>query len=234
MLIYFLLIVLKVVRLQMMKDYSYLSKFLNNPKEFIKDGASAEIDDYSKLLAVFQKIDKLLSKSDFVCIAIEGNSGAGKSTLAKFINSMYHSNLFHMDDYFLRRSQKTKARLNEVGGNIDYERFHREVIHGLKSNAEFSYQSYNCQTLQLDEIRTVKPKELNIIEGVYSMHPRFIDLYDLKIFLEIDEKTQMERILKRNGEFMLNRFIDEWIPMENEYFKKMNIKDQSDIILRLP
>ncbi|NLY46334.1 MAG: uridine kinase [Tissierella sp.] len=193
-----------------------------------------EVNEYKKLIEIFESIDQLISKSDFMCIAIEGNSGAGKSTLAKFINSMYDSNLFHMDDFFLRPEQKTKHRLNEVGGNIDYERFNMEVINGLKSNLEFEYQTYNCQSLKLDKTRKIRPKVLNIIEGVYSMHPSIINIYDLKIFLKIDEKTQIERILKRNGELMLNRFINEWIPMENEYFRKMEIRDKSDIILRLP
>lgn len=193
-----------------------------------------EVNEYSNLLELFNNIGELISQSKPVCIAIEGNSGSGKSTLAKLINSMYDCNLFHMDDYFLRPEQKTESRLIEVGGNIDYERFDMEVINGLKSNSKFSYQVYNCKTLKLDEIHNAEPKVLNIIEGVYSMHPRFIDIYDLKIFLEIDEKTQVERILKRSGEFMLNRFIDEWIPMENEYFNKMNIRGKSDVILRLP
>lgn len=190
--------------------------------------------EHSRLLEIFKTIDELIAKSDSVSIAIDGNSGAGKSTLAQYIHSKYDSNLFHMDDYFLRPEQKNQDRLKEIGGNIDYERFLMEVIHGLKSNSEFSYQTYNCKTLKLDKVLKVKVKKLNIIEGVYSMHPKFIDIYDLKIFLEIDKKTQIERILKRSGELMLNRFINEWIPMENKYFNEMNIRDKSHIILKLP
>jgi len=78
------------------------------------------------------------------------------------------------------------------------------------------------------------PKKLNIIEGVYSMHPNFIDIYDLKIFLDVDEKTQLERIANRSGKALLARFIKEWIPKENEYFQELKIKEKSDIILRLP
>lgn len=191
-------------------------------------------NNLTKLSAMFNKIDELIEKQDSVNIAIEGNSGAGKSTIAKLIKSKYDSNLFHMDDFFLRPEQKTEVRLNEVGGNIDYERFNMEVVNGLKSSLEFEYQIYNCQSLKLDETRRIRPKVLNIIEGVYSMHPLFIDIYDLKIFLEIDEKTQVERILKRNGDFMLGRFINEWIPMENQYFIEMDIKNKCNIILRLP
>lgn len=216
-----------------MKDH-YLSSLLKNPKEFMINISPDLTEDYTKLLDVFKKIDESIKNRKSITIAIEGNSGAGKSSLAGYISSIYDSNLIHMDNFFLRPEQKTEDRLNEVGGNIDYERFNREVIKGLKSNLEFEYQTYDCKTLKLDDVHRVKPKMLNIIEGVYSMHPLFIDIYDLKIFLEIDEKTQVERILKRNGELMLSRFINEWIPMENKYFREMNIRDKSDTILRLP
>ena len=63
------------------------------------------------------------------------------------------------------------------------------------------------------------------------MHPTLIDNYDLKIFLTIDEKEQSKRILKRNGTAMQKRFLNQWIPLENRYFDKMKIKEQSDLIL---
>ena len=217
-----------------MKDNNYLNDLLKNPNEFMKNISPDEVNEYEKLLEMFNKIDELIRKKETTNIAIDGNSGAGKSTLAEFISSIYKGNLFHMDDFFLRHEQKTEERLKEVGGNIDYERFNIEVINGLKSNSQFNYQTYNCQTLKLGQVHTVKPKVLNIVEGVYSMHPRFIDIYDYKIFLEIEEKNQIERILNRSGEFMLKRFINEWIPMENKYFKEINIRDKSDIILKLP
>lgn len=175
-----------------------------------------------------------MDRNQAVNIAIEGNSGAGKSTLAKYIHSKYPSNLIHMDDFFLRPEQKSEERLSEVGGNIDYERFASEVISGLKSKVEFDYQVYNCQILKLDRVLKVQPRLVNIVEGVYSMHPLFVDIFDFKIFLEVDEETQIQRILKRNGESMLNRFVNEWIPMENRYFQEFDIKNKCDLVLRLP
>ena len=42
-------------------------------------------------------------------------------------------------------------------------------------------------------------RQLNIIEGSYSLHPYFKDPYDLHIFMDIDPDSQMENIIKRNG-----------------------------------
>ena len=63
------------------------------------------------------------------------------------------------------------------------------------------------------------------------MHPYFKDCADLKIFLDVDKDVQICRISKRNGEYLTQRFINEWIPKENAYFKQFHIKEQSDYIL---
>jgi uridine kinase len=184
-----------------------------------------------KYLKILNEIDKLMLLNDKVLVAIDGNSGAGKSTLANMFYKYYDCNIFHMDDFFLRPEQKTLERLKEVGGNVDYTRFKEEVLDNLTKNIVFKYQVYNCKIQSLDSFTIVKPKKLNIIEGSYSMHPTLINYYDYKIFLSIDSESQIKRILERNGEFMLKRFIDEWIPKENEYFREFNIRELADVVI---
>lgn len=179
---------------------------------------------------IIHRIDSLLAEGNEITVAIDGSSGSGKSTLAGDLSKIYDCNVFHMDDFFLRPEQRTAERMQEIGGNVDYERFRHEVLEMLKKNQEFSYQIYDCSQGRLTDYIKVSPKKLNIIEGVYSMHPTLRDYYDLKIFLCIDAKTQIQRILERSGEHMLQRFINEWIPMENEYFSKMKISEICDLI----
>lgn len=180
---------------------------------------------------VFKEIDFLIASKDKVLVAIDGHSGAGKSTLSEVLGGQYDCNIFHMDHFFLRPVQRTKKRLEETGGNIDYERFKQEVIYGLKSGQEFNYQIYNCQTQEFDKDIRVFPRKLNIIEGAYSMHPSLIDNYDLKVFLSISAEEQRARILKRNGETMVQKFENLWIPLENAYFEEFEIRKKSDIVI---
>ncbi len=179
-----------------------------------------------RILEAIKNIDK-----DLILIAIDGKSGSGKSSLANKLSKVLDCNVFHMDDFFLQSHQRTKERFLETGGNIDHERFYIEVIKGINSNKEFRYQKFDCKTMSLKDYVNVIPKKINIIEGVYSMHPLLFDYYDMKIFLDIDDGTQIQRILSRNGEIMLNRFINEWIPLENKYFNEFNIKNKSDILI---
>ena len=163
------------------------------------------------------QINMLLEEKNFVIVAIDGKCTSGKTTLASQLAEIYDCNVFHMDDFFLRPEQRTPERFAEVGGNVDYERFHEEVLLPLKSGKAFSYRPFDCSTFTLAAPVTVAPKKLNIIEGTYSHHPYLGTPYDLKILLTIDEETQSRRILDR-PEFLQKRFFEEWIPMENRYF----------------
>ena len=180
---------------------------------------------------VLERIDSLIQSKDLVIIAIDGNSGSGKSSLASIIEKKYDCNIFHMDDFFLRPEQRTTDRLREIGGNIDYERFKEEVIDRIIIRKGFSYRKYDCKSKSLDESVRVEPKKLNVIEGVYSIHPTLSRFYDLKIFLSIDKEEQIRRISERENPSILKRFIEEWIPLEDEYFKEIGISNKCDLIL---
>ena len=175
-----------------------------------------------RLEKVKNLIDKKLEEKDFIIIAIDGNCTSGKTTLASELKTIYDCNIFHMDDFFLQGHQRTPERLNEIGGNIDYERFMSEVLMPLKVKKPFSYQPFDCSTFSLSNSIEVTPKKINIIEGTYSLHNHFGNIYDLKILLTISKELQKERILKRPS-FLHNKFFNEWIPMEDKYFKNLNI-----------
>ena len=112
---------------------------------------------------------------------------------------------------------------------MDYERFKSEIIDHLSDKDGLKYRSYNCGNQKLGEEIFVPWSPLVIIEGAYSHHPYLGDVYDLRIFCEIEKEEQEARILKRNGAEMLKRFQNEWIPMENKYFETYKIKEKSGL-----
>ena len=173
-----------------------------------------------RLEIVRQHIDRLLAQKERVIVAIEGKCTSGKTTLAAQLGNTYDCNIFHMDDFFLRPEQRTPERYGQIGGNVDYERFREEVLLPLLSGNAFSYRPFDCKTLTLSDPVCVPVKKLNIIEGSYAFHPYFGDPYDYKILLTVDEETQRQRIFQRPA-FLQKRFFEEWIPMENRYFDRL-------------
>ena len=158
-------------------------------------------------------------------LGITGYSASGKTTLGYYLKDIFNCSLFHMDDFFLQDYQRTEKRLIEVGGNVDYERFKEEVLDNIIYKKDVNYRIFNCANRKIKNGVIIPYKRLNIIEGSYCLHPYFGQPYDLKIFMDINNEDQIENIRKRNGEEKLIRFKEEWIPKENSYFDKFNIKE---------
>ncbi|MFI3200058.1 MAG: hypothetical protein R3Y54_00850 [Eubacteriales bacterium] len=182
-------------------------------------------DSIEKFLQVLQ-----LNEKDV--IAIDGPCGSGKSTLADAIAQNALVDIIHMDDFYLPLELRTEDRLQECGGNLHYERFYEEVVKGIQSNKEFSYQKFSCQAM--DYVETVKVSNQNpiVIEGSYSLRSDFRELYTKKVYLEVDEGTQKARIIKRVGKERYEDFKNVWIPKEKEYLDQFEIKEKADIILK--
>ena len=179
-----------------------------------------------------EEIDRRLQTGGQILIAIDGNCTAGKSTLAAALEKEYSCNVFHMDDFFLRPEQRTAGRYAEPGGNVDYERFREEVLIPLQQERPFSYRPFSCSTFTLSDPVQIQPKQLNIVEGTYSQHPYFGDIYDLKIFLTVSETLQRQRILQRPA-FLHQRFFESWIPMEHRYFDFYQVPGRCNLYLDL-
>ena len=179
---------------------------------------------------LIRAIEALLVEDRPVIVAIDGPCAAGKTTLAGALHEKFDCNLVHMDDFFLRPEQRTEARFQEPGGNVDYERFREEVLEPLKRGEAFSYRPFDCKTFTVAQPVAVEPKKLTIIEGSYSHHPYFEEPYDLKVFLTVAPELQRQRILMRPA-FLHQRFFEAWIPMENAYFEAFSVKEQADLVI---
>ena len=165
---------------------------------------------------------------EHVIIAIDGPSATGKSTFAKNIQKHFDCNVFHMDDFFLPPEKKTAERLATPGGNVDWERFKEQVLDKIRTNEPFTYDIYHCGTGDVTKSKVITPKRLNIVEGVYSMHPELREVYEYELFFDVSRPKQLDRIKKRSSDKMLKRFVDEWIPLEDIYFKEFNTKREAD------
>lgn len=189
--------------------------------------------EYARLLPLLTRIDTALQNGKSIRIAIDGGAASGKTTLSKLLELIYDCTVFHMDDFFLRSEQRTPERFAEVGGNVDRERFLQEVLLPLSQNKTVQYRRFDCSTFTLQDPIPVQPKKLCITEGSYSCHTDLAPFYDLTVFLDIDSDLQKKRILERNGNPFAQRFFNEWIPMENTYFEKTEIKERCDIVIKI-
>lgn len=172
---------------------------------------------------IVSETEELLLKQDRVVIAVDGKSGTGKSHLSKLIKACLSCSVVQMDDFFLPWEKRDAKRLSFVGGNLDSERFYADVITPLKEKREsFSYYPFDCSVMKLSDKERKISGNVILVEGVYSLLPAFRPSYDLGYILEAPYQDRLYRIMARGGSRMLERFVNEWIPLEDEYFEKLD------------
>lgn len=167
--------------------------------------------------------------------AIDGMAASGKTTLcAALTKEIPGAHVVHMDDFFLPPERRHERE--ETLANADVARFYREVLSPLVKGKEAVYRPYRCHPDPgfLAPISISPSCPAVIVEGAYCLHPMLFDAYDLRVLSLISPDAQRARILRRNGEDMLSRFLEEWIPLENRHILIHRLKETCDLILTTP
>lgn len=167
-------------------------------------------------------------------IVLDGMCGSGKTTLAGALQKRLGLPIVHMDDFFLPFHLRTAERLSQPGGNVDYERFAKDVLPNIGRGEAFTYQRFHCGDGTFSPVFC--PAEAGcIVEGSYSLHPAFYPEWQkmgaVTVFLQVEEAEQLRRLEKRNPEMMEN-FRRRWIPMENAYFAAFDVPHKARLCLK--
>ena len=189
------------------------------------------LDNYDNN-AIVSGIESLVNEknlSDHFVLSLDGPCGSGKTTIANELRDRYGYNIVHMDDFYLPFQERDNNWMSVVAGHMDFDRLIKKVLKPYKAKIETNYISYDCHSdryLQKIDVDLEKPL---VLEGSYSSHPILKDYIDIKIYVDIDNKTQIERLTNRNRE-TVDKFVAMWIPFENNYFKTLKIKESSDLV----
>ena len=188
------------------------------------------MESVESMKSAIDRVERLLAEGRCAFVAIDGPCASGKTVFAASLHERFGGNVLHMDDFFLRPEQRTPERFAEPGGNVDRERFEAEVLKPLAAGKAVRYRPWDCHTGDFATSRSVEPAALTVVEGSYSMHPALRGYYDLTMCLIVDPRERLRRLEARNPR-MLQRFIDEWIPLENRYFESTNTQGSADLLV---
>lgn len=176
---------------------------------------------YWQLFEAIEEITKKLTCNRNLLIAIEGNSATGKTYFAKALQRYFNCNLISADDFFLPFEMRTEERLQQIGGNIHYERL-IPLLEKVKKGEPANYLAFDCHTGGYTP-RHVDTNAMTIVEGCYSLHDALKDKYDLALLITANKAVRQRRIFLRDGAEMLQRFTAEWIPREDAFLKNLSI-----------
>ncbi len=177
---------------------------------------------------VLTQVDRLVKKGNPAVIAIDGRCGSGKTSLANLIDNIFSCNILHMDDFYLPIEQREKNWTEIPAGNMDLMRFLHEVLCPLRQGIAVHYRPYCCKKGCMGNAGVLKPCNLTVVEGSYSLHPLLAAQYDLTIFLTCKKQEQRRRLQMREGS-NFSVFEKRWIPLEEHYIRHFVIESVANI-----
>src|SRR3954453_12968588 len=130
-------------------------------------------------------------------IAIDGFSAAGKSTIGAALATKLGAVLLHMDDFYRDMADKERLALSAARGvalYFDWARLRAEALLPLRSGDVARFAAFDWEAgTGLGAIQTVEPRDLIVLEGVYSARPELADLVDLAVFVSAPADARRAR-----------------------------------------
>ena len=159
-------------------------------------------------------------------IAVCGRSCSGKTTLTNILAQYLGANVFHIDDFCSAKDNDKK-----LVPHLDNLRFKKEILQPLSKKKTIFYKPYNCYLDRIEKAQKINYKNINFIEGSYSLHPKFLPFIDFCIFINISKKEQLNRLKKRENNPNIKAYKKCWLPREESFF---NYLQKENLLLKKP
>ena len=154
-------------------------------------------------------------------IVVDGPAGSGKTTLAKSLSGLLENcPIIHMDEIYdgweNALSPKTSQDLVEW------------IINPLLESRSIEFVKYDWYLEKRIEKVVINLPKVLIIEGVGSSSFEISKHASLKLWIEVNKETGINRVLTRDGQ-QIQEQMKKWQSQESKFFIENNSKENSDI-----
>lgn len=190
-------------------------------------------------------ITQILSKiNSYRFLIISGNGGSGKTTIAKSIKEELEKdnkvvNMISMDDFLVDTTLRNNSETTWIYDNQEFQGRYTSCCkesYFLRGILPIIYTIRNKQDIyylpkRSDNVKLIGNADLTIIEGIGSVFlPNNNDT--LKVWIECDKNTEIERRIDRDKKFTKQQIEDQYKERTSQF--KANIepyKKDFDIII---
>jgi uridine kinase len=183
------------------------------------------------VIRIKKMIRNELKSKKFVFVGIAGGSGSGKTWLAKKLGGQK----LPMDDYYIGVKQMKDRNFDKPSAlDLDLLSRHLKALKKGKSIRKPVY-SFIKHDRKGYETYSLKGRVL-IVEGLFALTGRIKNSLDIKIFLDMSEKTRLKRRIKRDMEERgrpKKSVLIQWKTVERMYRKYvLPTKKNADLIIK--
>lgn len=156
-----------------------------------------------------------------ILIGLSGLSGAGKSTLAEHLEAQGGVKRFRFDAYY--KTMEDCPKLPDGRAHWDlpeslYLDEVREALEMLKEGQDIFLPVYNRRECDRTGSMLYKPSPIVFVEGMQLFSdPLIRDLFDLRLWLDVDEATALARRLERQPDYDVAYHREYALPAQREH-----------------
>jgi uridine kinase len=154
-------------------------------------------------------------------VVIDGPAGSGKTTLAKSLSRLFENcPIIHMDEIY---EGWENALLKKTSNDLtDW------IINPLLESKTIEFIKYDWNLEKRIEKVVINLPNVLIIEGVGSSSFEISQHACLKLWIEVNKDTGINRVLTRDGQ-QIQEQMKKWQFQESKFFIENNSKENSDI-----
>jgi uridine kinase len=185
--------------------------------------------------AIEMEVRRRLAKVSPLLVALDGGSGAGKTRLATRLAEQIGASVVNTDDFWaggddeVWEARTVQERVELV---IDWRRLRSEAVVPLlaQKTAQYLKADFVRNLGVSDEIVTIHPAEVIIIEGIYSCRPELADLVSLSVLVDVPLKTRHRGRIAREGTHD-SAWHHLWDEPEEYYFSVVMPRSAFDMVI---
>lgn len=192
-----------------------------------------------------------IEKNAPILIAINGKDGSGKTMmadlLADFLSSKTNREIIRIsiDDFMNSRAVRYTPSESAGRGCYDYtfnfDGFKNNVLKPLQPDGSWEYRTkifdHATDSESRSPIKKATGDAIIIIDGVFLYKQDLVSYWGLKILLDTDDETVIERGARRDTERLgsyevaRQKYIDRYIASQTIYYNEESPEKRADIII---
>lgn len=197
--------------------------------------------------------EKILSieKNAPVLVAINGKDGSGKTMMANILADFLPSKTsreiirISVDDFMNSRAVRYTPAESAGRGCYEYTfnftGFISNVLKPLQKDGSWEYRTkifdHATDSESFSPLKKAAKDAIVIIDGVFLYKHNLVNYWDLKVLLDTDDETVIERGARRDTERLgsyevaRQKYIDRYIASQTIYYNEESPQDRADIII---
>jgi uridine kinase len=165
-------------------------------------------------------------------VAVDGRSGVGKSTFADALATGTGAGVIDGDDFYAGGTTlRTDSPAARAAACIDWTR-QQPVLDALAAGRQATWRAFDWDAFdgRLCDVPTMMaPRQIVILEGVYSARPELSGWIDLRVLLWVPDDVRLSRLVAREG--TIGPWERQWHEAEVHYFAATMPETRFDVVV---